>query len=155
MTVRREESTWVQVESLATGYPNLPLDQIHAGHQLGHRMLDLDPCIHLEKVEMARVVEQKLDRARVGVGDAPRDRDGCRGKGLAQRRRHGRCFFEDLLMTSLDRALPLDERQHRALFVPEHLNLDVPRVCQPALKVDRGLTERGTGFRPHREEGTG
>ena len=67
--------------------------------------------------------------------------------------RQGRRFLDHLLMAALDRALALDERQHRAVLVGEHLHLDVPRPHQPALEIDRGVAKRGSGLgtrRAHR-----
>ena len=69
----------VEVEPLAARDPDLPLHEIHAGHHLGDRMLDLQPGVHLEEVEAAVLVEEELDRARVGV--AGRCRDGGCGFG--------------------------------------------------------------------------
>ena len=40
-----------QRQRLAGGDAQLPLDQIEAGDHLGHRMLDLEPGIHLDEVE--------------------------------------------------------------------------------------------------------
>ena len=62
------------VEPLASRDANLPSHQIDAGHHLGDRVLDLQPRVHLEEVEPAVLVEQKLDRAGIGVADGARDR---------------------------------------------------------------------------------
>jgi hypothetical protein len=59
---------------------------------------------------------------------------------FAQRDR--RRLLDDLLMPALNRALALDERQHRAVRVAEQLDLDVARAEQPALEVDRRVAER-------------
>ena len=39
-------------------------------------------------------------------------------------------------MAPLDRALALDERDHGAVLVAEQLDLDVPRLHDPALEID-------------------
>ena len=39
-----------QVERLAAGDADLLLDEIEAGHRLGHRVLDLDAAVQLEEV---------------------------------------------------------------------------------------------------------
>src|SRR6056297_517801 len=49
-------------QGLAGGHPELPFDQVQPGHALGHRMLDLQPGVHFEKVEAVRV-DQELDGA--------------------------------------------------------------------------------------------
>ena len=60
---------------------NLPAHEIESGHRFRDRMLDLQPRVHLEKVEAAVFVEQELDRAGVGVADALRDGRGRRRDG--------------------------------------------------------------------------
>ena len=40
-------------QRLARGDAELPLDEIEPGHRLGDRMLDLQPGVHLEEVEVA------------------------------------------------------------------------------------------------------
>ena len=70
MAVRRQQPGGIDVEPLAARDPDLPADQIEAGHHLGDRMLDLQPRVHLEEVEAAVFVEEELDGAGVGVADA-------------------------------------------------------------------------------------
>src|ERR1051325_3026643 len=45
-------------------------------------------------------------------------------------------------MTTLNRALALDERNDGAVAVAEQLHLDVPRVEDAAFEVDGGIAER-------------
>jgi hypothetical protein len=54
---------------LAGGDPQLLAHQVEAGDQLGHRVLDLQPRVHLHEVEAAVLVEQELERADVVVAD--------------------------------------------------------------------------------------
>ena len=70
----------------------LPLDQVDAGDRLGHRMLDLQPRVHLHEVELAVGVEQELDRAGADVADGSRQRDRRRAHAAraAPRRRRAR-----------------------------------------------------------------
>ena len=51
----------------ARGDGQLLLDDIDAGHHLGHGMFDLQPGVHLQEVEVARAIEQELDGAGVAV----------------------------------------------------------------------------------------
>ena len=63
-------------QRLAGGDEQLRAHQIDAGDRFGDRMLDLQPRVHLEEVERARVAlafEQELDRAGVDVAE-PRAR---------------------------------------------------------------------------------
>ena len=54
-------------QPLARRDPDLLLDDVDAGDELGDRMLDLDAGVDLEEEEVALVVEQELERAGVGV----------------------------------------------------------------------------------------
>ena len=54
-------------QPLAGGDPNLFLDDVDAGDELGDGMLDLDAGVDFEEEEVALVVEQELERAGVGV----------------------------------------------------------------------------------------
>ena len=63
------EPVGVQIESLAARQANLPGHEVDAGHHLSDRMLDLQARVHLEEVEAAVLVEQKLDRSGIGVPD--------------------------------------------------------------------------------------
>jgi len=56
-------------ERLAGGDANLLADDIDAGAHLGHRMLDLEPCVQLDEVEAAVRAEQELEGAGVAVAD--------------------------------------------------------------------------------------
>ena len=44
----------VEVQALAGGDAKLLFDEVDARHELGHRVLDLDPPVQLEEVEVAR-----------------------------------------------------------------------------------------------------
>ena len=48
-------SAWSTPERLAGGDPQLVGHQVAAGDRLGHRMLDLQPGVHLQEVEVARI----------------------------------------------------------------------------------------------------
>src|SRR5439155_1400089 len=50
VAVRREQARRVEGQTLTLCDPDLPLDQIEARDHLGHRMLDLKPRVHFEKV---------------------------------------------------------------------------------------------------------
>ncbi len=51
-------------QRLARGHADLRLDQVDAGHHLGDRVLDLDPGVHLDEVEVVVLVDDELDRRR-------------------------------------------------------------------------------------------
>src|SRR5206468_7378418 len=110
------------------GDSKLELYQVEAGDELGDRMFDLQTRVHLEKEELVgTVVDQKLDRARRlvvdRVGDAQRRGPQARSHRLAETR--CRCFLDELLVTALDRALAIEEREAPSMAVAEHLDFDV------------------------------
>ena len=131
-------------QPLARRDPDLLLDDVDAGDELGHRVLDLDAGVDLEEVEVALVVEQELERAGVGVLHRARGVDD-RAAELAAHLlgdRDRRPFLEQLLMAPLDRALALAEMDDRAVVIAEHLELDVARVLDVLLEVDVADAER-------------
>ena len=60
-----------EVERLAGGDAQLPLDEVESGHELGDRVLDLEAGVHLQEEELAVLVEE-LDGAGVHVAARPR-----------------------------------------------------------------------------------
>ena len=116
-------------KALAVRDSDLQFDQIQSGGQFGNRMLDLRAGIHLQEEELTGLVCEKLDGARAGVADGrggnssrleqavPHTRDGVN--------QWGRRLLDDLLVTALDRALPLADGPDGAVPVGHHLDLDV------------------------------
>ena len=121
---------------------------------LGYRVLDLDAGVDFEEVEVALVVEQELERARVGVlhraGGIDDDAAQLAAHLLGHRDR--RPFFEQLLMAALDRALALAEVDNRAVMIAQHLKLDMARVLDVLLDVDVADAKRRLGFALRRLE---
>ena len=139
-------------DGLAVRDPELPLDEVGPGHELGHRVLDLEPGVHLHEPELAAAVEQKLDRPRPLVADGP----GRRDRGLAHRRPQlaldagcGR-LLDHFLVPALGRAVPLEEVHEVSVAVREHLHLDVPGLCDETLDEHRVVAEgrRRLALRP-------
>ena len=85
--------------------------EVEARDRLGHRVLDLEPRVHLEEEELARGREQELDGTGVLVADRLARGDGGLADRLAERRADGRArrLLDDLLVAALDRALALVE----------------------------------------------
>ena len=119
------------------------------GRHLRDAVLDLHAGVHLQE-EVLRAasvehVEQALDGAGAAVVHRARGLDGDRADPLAQRlvddplRR--RRLLDELLVAALDRAVALAEVDRVAVPVGEHLDLDVARVGQVALEVDRRVGE--------------
>ena len=143
-------------KAFARGHPQLPLDQVQPVDELGDRVLDLEPGVHLHEVELVGGVagHDELDRAGPGVADAARRLDGGAAHGLAahlvEQRRRG--LFDDLLVAPLQAALALAEVRHGAVGVREDLDLDVPGAGDVPLDEQRVVAERGAGLPPGRRE---
>src|SRR5207344_960873 len=88
--------------------------------------------------------DEELERPRAAVAD--RAAGALRGclhllAGLRCQRRRGR-LLDQLLVATLDRALALAEREHAALPVAEHLDLDVASPRDRLLDVEAPVAER-------------
>src|SRR2546422_1025205 len=134
---------------LARRQPDLLLDQIQAGDALGHRMLHLDAGVHLHEVEVAALVEEKLDGPDVVVADLLHRLDGDAAHPLPQlvvQRRRG-ALFQHLLVPALDRARALAQMDDVAVLVRDDLDLDVARPLHVALDVHVSIAEGGERLR--------
>ncbi len=138
---------------------HLLLDKVDAGDHLGHRVLDLQPRVHLHEEELVGTVggHDELDRARAGVVHAARRvarrRADARAGRLIEKRR--RRLLDDLLVPTLQAAFALAEVHHVAVTVGEHLHLDVAGVQDESLEEQRVVAERRGGFAPRADERRG
>jgi len=117
-------------QPLAGRNAQLPFDQIKSGNRLGHRMLDLQPRVHFEKVKFPQRIEQKLDGACIDVADSASGGDCAFAHfgsefGRDHRRRG---FLDHLLMTTLDRAIAFAKMDGVAILIGKHLYFDVPSI---------------------------
>ena len=78
------------VKSAAVGHRELQLDEIEPGGLLGDRVLDLQPGVHLEEVELAVIVGEEFHRPGAGVADR---RGGQPGR-VEQFGAHSRCALD-------------------------------------------------------------
>ena len=110
-------------------------------------MLDLQPRVHLDEVELA-VPVQELEGPRAAVADLAARRDASRPHRLAHLRvdTGSRRFLEHLLVPALHRAVALAEMHDVAVGVGEDLELDVPRFFKIFLDVDGIVAERRAGL---------
>src|SRR4051812_175303 len=98
-------------ERISFGDENLIAHDVGERDHLRHGMLDLYARVHLHEVELAVFIQEKLDRPRARITDALASLDCRRAHTLAQlrRQRRRRSFFDNLLMTALNRAVALAE----------------------------------------------
>ena len=128
----------------ALGDGELQLDEVEPGDQLGDRVLDLQPGVHLEEPEPAVGLEEELDGAGADVADGRGGGDRGVGHPPAQLGvdGRGRRLLDDLLVAALDRALPLVQRHDVAVGVGEDLDLDVAAALDVALAEHGAVAER-------------
>src|SRR5262245_4851794 len=134
---------------LAGGNPDHLLDQIDPGHQLGDRMLDLQPRIHFKEIEAPVLSGDKLNRAGTVVTDRLRQRDRLlshflAGRGIEQGRRR---LLDDFLVAALDRAFALAEMDDVAVLVAKHLDFDMARIRDELFDENALIPERRLCFR--------
>ena len=119
-----------KAQLLARGHADHLFDQIEAGDQLGHRVLDLQARVHLQEVEVLVLADHELHRAGRLVlhrlGQLHRLLAHGLAGGLADEGR--RRLFDDLLVAALDGTFALIEVHHVAVRVAQHLDLDVARL---------------------------
>ena len=127
---------------------DLPLHKVHSRHQLSDGVFNLNAGVHFEKIKLAAFVEQELARARIGVTGRASGAHRRLTHALSQlgRHRHTRRFLNHFLVAALHGTLPLTEREHVAVLVRQHLNLDVPRPLDVLLDVHRVVTKSVLGL---------
>ena len=129
-------------ERFARRHPELPLDEVEAGDELGDGMLDLQARVHLQEEELA-VLVQELHRPGVDVAARLGDGDGGGAHGLADLVGEvgRRALLDELLVPPLARAVALAQPQRVAVGVGEDLHLDVAGPRKVLLQVDLGPAE--------------
>ena len=136
-------------EPLAHRDPELLLDEVDVPDQLGHRMFDLKPGVHLEEEERSVLIDDELARPGADVADRGRERDRRFAHARPRRGIDGRrrALLDHLLVPALGRAVALAERPHRAVPVGEDLDFDVPRALDRAFE-DEALVAEGRSRGP-------
>ncbi len=141
-------------ELLASGDADHLLDQVDAGDQLRHGMLDLQARVHLQEEERAVLAGNELDRAGAVVAHGLGQRDGLLAHRLARllvEQGRGR-LLDHLLVAALDGALALTQVDDVAVLVAEHLDLDVARIDDELLDEHPIVAEARLGLRAGRAE---
>ena len=138
------------------GNLDLPAHKIQAGAPFGDRVLDLQPGVHLQEEEFARL---PVDEEFAGTGTHVPDRRRRAHRDLAHllpqlRRDHrGGRLLDDLLVSPLHAALALAQPDTALVLVGEDLDLDVPRPRDRFLQVDARVAERGQRLAPGGRQG--
>ena len=128
---------------------DLQADEVDAEDLFRHRVLDLQPRVHLQEIEGLQIgQQQELGRACADVaGDARQVRPGFAQRALDLGDEPGRRrLFQHLLLPALHRAVARAQRPHAAMAVGQHLHLDVAGIGDEGLDEDRGVAEGGAGL---------
>ena len=95
---------------LSSSNLNLLFHDINSCDKFCHGMLNLNPSIHLHEVKFAfSFIVKKLDCPSIFIANRFGCADGCRANLISNRLTdcYGRRFFENLLVVSLKRTIPL------------------------------------------------
>ena len=144
----------LQGELLAGRNPDHLLDEVEPGDELGDRMLDLQPRVHLQEIEGAVLAGDELDRAGAVVADGLGQRHGLLAHGLAGLgiEQRGRRLLDHLLVATLDGAFALAQVDDMPVLVAQHLDLDVPGVLDELLHEHAIVAEARLGLRAGKPE---
>ena len=118
-------------------------------------MLDLQAGVHLEEIEGTVRGQEKLDGSAGSVVDGAGRGHGGRAEARTQILADGRrgAFLQDLLVPPLEAALAFPDSDAASPRIRHDLHLDVPRLLDQFLRVDRAIVEERPGFRRSAGEG--
>ena len=137
----------LQRQRLAEGDAQLPFDEVDAGDQLGHGMLDLEARVHLDE-EHVLAVGDELDGAGADIVHRARrlSRGGADRLALGGIERRRRRLLDHLLVPALQRAFALEQRQQIAVAVADDLHFDVAGIVDVFFDQHAVVAERGLGL---------
>ena len=117
-------------------------------------MLDLNARVGLDEVVAVLLIDEELEGARALVAHRFGQAHRVGGESIANVRVEaaGGRNLDDLLVTSLHRAVALEQVHDVAFLVAEDLHLDVTRTLDEALDEHGAVTERGLGLGGRPEE---
>ncbi len=136
----------LQRQLLACRNANLPIHQVQARHPFRHGMLHLQSRIHLEKVEVARLIGEELHRPCVRVIHRPRYLQRRITYFVAQLR-FGQYqwrwrLFHDFLVSPLYGTLTFAKVDQISVFVSQNLHFDMPRTFDELFQVNFARPKR-------------
>ena len=132
-------------ELLTGGDADHLLDEVEPGDKLCDRVLDLETRVHLQEIEVARLIDDELDGAGRGVshGLGQGYRLGTHGgAGLGVEGGRG-CLLDHLLVAALNRALALPQVHDVAVDIGQHLEFDVAGFLDVLLGEHPVVAETG------------
>ena len=136
----------LDVDVLTRGHPQLQLDDVEPCELLRDGMLDLDPPVQLEEVDVGTVNEE-LGRTGAPITDGlgEGNRPGSDSRGCARVETGSGGLLDELLVAPLDRAVAHAEHGHAAA-VSEDLRLDVAGTLEESFAEHGAVAERRLGL---------
>src|SRR5208282_4478799 len=136
-------------QAVARGNGDLQLDQVKTGDLFGNRVLNLQARIHFQEIEIEAGVHEEFHGAGVDIAARARQTHGGVSHLFAEFGSHDRGgrLFDNFLITALDGALALAQRDDAPVSIRKNLNLDVARSDQVFLNENARITEGIEGFR--------
>ena len=149
----RYQVVLVEPEGLTRRDTQLTRHEIDPEHLFGDRVLNLQPGVDLEEIKPTIGVDQHLDRARIDVpgGSAETHRRLTHGRQKFVMARRG-TFFDQLLVTALERAIPHSQPQRGPRSGRQDLDLEMLGRLQVALGVNVRGSEVRLGLPPGRSQ---
>ncbi len=133
------------IQWLGCRHPQHAFDQIQPGYRFGHRMLNLQPCVHFQKIKCVagRVIDE-LDRTGTTVIDrfTQHYRSGMQGLARSRRQARRRGFFNQLLVAPLNRTVTLAQRHHPTAAITKNLYFHMTGVIDETFKKHPAVTEK-------------
>ena len=138
----------LQVQHLVIGYTDLFFYQIHAHHFFGDGMLHLQTGVHLQKIEIAVLVHQKLDSSGSRIVHRPGGSHCLFPHLLAEFRskERRRALLYNLLVATLDRTLAVKQMDYIAMIVTQNLKFYMMGFLHKFFQINRIIPERRHGL---------
>ena len=122
--------------------------------QFRYRMLDLQPCIHFQKIEISILVDDKFNSAHALIIHRGGKCDGLRahrGARFLVQKRTWR-FFKNFLIAPLNGTFAFAEMNNMTVRVRQDLKLDMARRLDIFFYKNTIITKTGFGLRPGRRK---
>ena len=139
-----------QGKRLACRDAQLPFHEIEARHHLGDRMLDLEPGVHFQEVDVQIRIRDELHGARVLVSDRPRRLDRVAGQLFAKGRGQNGAwrFLDDFLPPPLRGAIALEKVDDIAMGIAEDLHFKMAGMLDQPLQHEPVIAESALCLAP-------
>ena len=146
-----------EMQGLAGGYADLPLDQVNTGNPLGYRMFYLNTRVHFQEIKGFIRVDEKLDRTGSNIIHG----SGCCQAGFADglsglRVQEGAGgLLEHFLVVALHGTFALEQVHQCAVIITQHLYLDMAGNLEKLFDENGLIAKCSSGLRFAHGKGVG